>query len=159
MPFVLGRRPSKLRKRASSRDEDRALQGKGAEPEREVYRLALQLSEFGDGKFRIEKTSTPPPDDFDGTPFTFSRWPKTKATKGKDGMFRLVHDFRDADPLAALALETHNLTVDKASRTLDFTPGPMPEKTRKAALFAYCRKCGFPLRWSAISCGIAQEAL
>ena len=76
--------------------------GSGTTPGREVYRITLQLSEFGDGKFRIEKTSHPPADDFQGTPFKLSRWPHTKATKGQDGMFRLVHDFSDPDDLDVL---------------------------------------------------------
>jgi hypothetical protein len=76
--------------------------GEGTAPGKEVYRLTLQLSEYGDGKFRIEKTSNPPPDNFEGTPFALSRWPHTKAKKGKDGVIQLIHDFSDADDLQAL---------------------------------------------------------
>ena len=101
--------------------------GSGTAPGREIYRVTLQLSEFGDGKFRIEKTSEPPADEFQGTPFKLSRWPHTKATKGQDGMFRLVHDFSDPDDLNLLAFQKDNLTIDKASGLAVFTPGPLPE--------------------------------
>jgi hypothetical protein len=125
-------------------------------PSQEVYRLTLQLSDFGDGKFRIEKTSQPPADDFSGTPFKFSNWPHTKATKGKDGMFRLIHDFKDADDLTALALNQHNLTVDKDLGVAVFTPGPLPEGygvSRGATLVGYAKKCRLPIT---LSCDVAR---
>jgi hypothetical protein len=120
--------------------------GNGAAPGREVYRITLQLSEFGDGKFRIEKTSQAPADDFEGTPFKFSRWPKTKATKGKDGLFRLVHDFSDADDLDVLALQKHNATLEKDSGVAVFTPGPIPkDSNRRGAWFNYNKKIHLPM--------------
>jgi hypothetical protein len=82
--------------------------GAGTVAERKVLRVMLQLSEFGDGKIRIEKTSLPPADDSSGTPFKFSNWPRAEATKGKEGMFRLIHDFSDctgAYPCSRLTIE------------------------------------------------------
>jgi hypothetical protein len=121
--------------------------GNGTAPGREVYRFTLQLSEFGDGKFRIEKTSQPPADDFQGTPVKFSRWPHTKATKGQDGMFRLVHDFSDPDDLDVLAYMKHNLTIDKDSGLVVFTPGPLPDgfSMRPGADWFYAKKFHLPI--------------
>jgi hypothetical protein len=121
--------------------------GQGTPPGKEVYRLTLQLSEFGDGKFRIEKTSQPPADDFNGTPYKLSRWPKTKAKKGKDGLFQLVHDFSDADDLGLLAFDKHNLSIDKDSGLLVFTPGPLPENfsMRPGANWFYAKKLRLPM--------------
>ena len=50
---------------------------------RDVIRLTLELSDTGEGKFRIEKTSQPPADDFSGTPFEFSNWPTHEGDEGK----------------------------------------------------------------------------
>lgn len=120
--------------------------GTGTALGREVYRMTLQLSEFGDGKFRIEKTSQPPADDFQGTPFKFSRWPHTKAIKGNDGMFRLVHDFSDADDLEALAFEKHNVAIEKDSGVAVCTPGPIPrDNSRRGAWFNYNKKVRLPM--------------
>ena len=120
--------------------------GSGTAPGREVYRLTLNLSEFGDGKFRIEKTSQPPADDLQGTPFKLSRWPHTKATKGKDGMFRLVHDFSDADDLDVLTYQKHNVAVEKDCGVAVFTPGPIPkDNSRRGAWFCYNKKVRLPM--------------
>lgn len=111
---------------------------------REVFRLTLQLSEFGDGKFRIEKTSQLPVDDFAGQPFTFSRLPQTKATKGQDGMFRLVHDFSSPDDLSVLAMEEKNVTLDK--KVAVFTPKPVPEDRQvRRAILCYAKMFRPPL--------------
>lgn len=124
--------------------------GEGTPPGKEVYRLTLQLSEFGDGKVRLEKTSQPPADDFEGTPYKLSRWPKTKAKKGKDGLFLVVHDFADADDLGLLALDKNNVAVDNTEGTLIFTPGQMPDyyrqfRGKKAASFTYQKRMRLPL--------------
>lgn len=124
--------------------------GEGTPPGKEVYRLTLQLSEYGDGKVRLEKTSQSPADDFEGTPFKFSRWPKTKAKKGKDGLFQVVHDFADADDLGLLALDKNNVAVDNTEGTLIFTPGQMPDyyrqfRGKKAASFTYQKRMRLPL--------------
>ena len=129
--------------------------GEGTAPGREVYRLTLQLSEYGDGKFRIEKTSDAPKDDFEGTPFKLSNWPHTKATKGKDGLFRLVHDFSDADDLDVLASQHINLTIDKDSGTLAFTPKPRPNSDQQEGAFLlYGKRVRLPLT---LACDIVQN--
>jgi hypothetical protein len=122
----------------------------------DVFRMTLQLSEFGDGNFRIEKTSKPPEDDFSGTPFKFSHWPHTKATKGQDGMFRLVHDFKDADELTALTWNKENLTVDKDSGTMIFASQSLPEgyAVKKGAVFCYGKKLRLPIT---VVCDIANQ--
>ena len=123
---------------------------------REVLRLTLQLSDTGDGKFRIEKTSQPPADDFSGTSFKFSSWPHTKATKGKDGTFRLVHDFSDADDLNVLAFDKPlNVTLDKQAGGMVFTSGPLPEgfDAKTGAVFYYGKKLKLPLK---IQCDIVD---
>ena len=116
---------------------------------REVYRLTLQLSEFGDGKIRFEKTSQPPADDFPGTPFKFSNWPHTKATKGQGGMFRLVHDFSDPDDLGVLTLPHErplNVAIDREGGCLLFTPKPSsPQDRMSKASFIYGKKIRLPL--------------
>ena len=120
-------------------------------------RLTLNISEFGDCKFRIERTSQPPADDFQGTPFKLTHWPHTKTTKGKDGMFRLVHDFSDPDDLALLALYPPvNVSIEKDSGGLVFTSGPVPERFgfKKGAAFSYGKKLRLPL---GIQCDIAAE--
>jgi hypothetical protein len=122
--------------------------GSGTAPGREVVRLTLQLSEFGDGKFRIEKTSQPPADDFEGTPFKLSQWPHTKATKGTDGMYRLVHDFADPDDLGVLGYMKHNLTVDTDAGLAVFTPDPLPEGMSsfpRGANLYYAKKLHLPI--------------
>ncbi|MCE5302804.1 MAG: hypothetical protein LLF97_06800 [Planctomycetaceae bacterium] len=132
--------------------------GKGTEPGREVYRLTLQLSEFGDGKFRIEKTSQPPANDFQGTPFNLNRWPKTKATKGKDGMFRLVHDFSDADDLDVLSLfPPVHVTVDKEAGLLVFRTGPLQGngEVKNGATLDYGKK--FRLRNDPLAQAVASR--
>jgi hypothetical protein len=127
--------------------------GKGTESGREVYRLTLQLSAFGDGKIRIEKTSEAPKDDFKGTPFKLSRWPKTKATKGEGGVFRLVHDFSDPDDINVLATQKHNVAIDKDSGWAVFTPGPIPEANRRGAYLNYAKKFLSPMT---VTCDIAK---
>ena len=121
--------------------------GNGTAPGQEVYRITLQLSEFGDGKFRIEKTSQAPADDFEGTPFKLSRWPKTKATKGQDGMFRLVHDFSDADDLNVLSLfPPTNAAIDKEAGLLVFRSGPLQgTDVTTGATIDYGKKIRLPL--------------
>jgi len=126
--------------------------GKGTDPGKEVYRLTLQLSEFGDGKFRIEKTSEPPKDDFKGTPFKLSRWPHTKATKGQDGMFRLIHDLSDPDDLDVLAmsspLEPLNTTLERNLHGLVLSNGPLPDRfgrNSRGAFFGYARSLWLPI--------------
>jgi len=123
--------------------------GKGSDPGREVYRLTLQLSEFGDGKLCIEKTPEPPKDDFKGMPFKFSTWPHTKATKGKDGMFRLVHDFADPDDLGGLALNPPaNVTIERTDGLLVFKSGPLPGggAVKTGAKFEYGKRWRLPLK-------------
>ena len=123
---------------------------------KEVIRLTLQLSDTGNGKFRIEKTSQPPADDFSGTPFEFSTWPHTKATKGNDGTFRLVHDFSDADDSNLLAFDKPlNVTLDKQAGEMVFTPGPLPEgfDAKTGAVFFYGKKLKLPLK---IQCDIVD---
>ena len=123
---------------------------------RDVIRLTLRLSDTGDGKFRIEKTSQPPADEFSGTPFKFSNWPHTNATKGEDGTFRLVHDFSDADDLNVLAFDKPlNVTLDKQASGMVFTPGTLPEgiDSKKGAVFFYGKKLKLPLE---IQCDIVD---
>jgi hypothetical protein len=122
---------------------------------REVHRLTLQISEVGDAILRIEKTSTLPEDAFKGTPFTFSRWPHTKATKGQDGTFHVVHEFRDADEPEALAMqEPLNVSLERDSGVLTFTPSRLPEgyQVKRGAVFPYGKKLRLPLT---IRCDIA----
>ncbi|MCE5302617.1 MAG: PDZ domain-containing protein [Planctomycetaceae bacterium] len=120
--------------------------GEGTAPGKEVYRLTLQLSEFGDGKFRIEKTPNPPSDDFQGTPFNLNRWPKTKAKKGKDGIIQLVHDFSNADDLQVLLSQENNLSIDKDLGILAFAPKPRPNSDQQeAAVALYGKRMRLPL--------------
>jgi hypothetical protein len=117
----------------------------------EVLRLTLQLSDVGDGKFRIEKTAQPAADDLSGTPFNFSTWPHTKATKGKKGVFRLVHDFSDPDDLNVLAFDKPlNVTLDKQAGGMVFTPGP---DAKTGAVFYYGKKWKLPFK---IQCDVAD---
>jgi hypothetical protein len=123
---------------------------------RDVIRLTLELSDTGEGKFRIEKTSQPPADDFPGTPFEFSSLPKTKATKGKEGTFRLAHDFSDADEPSALAFDKPvNVTLNKQAGVMVFTPGPLPQgfDAKTGAVFYYGKKLKLPL---SIRCDIVE---
>jgi hypothetical protein len=131
--------------------------GAGTPPGKEVYRLTIHISEFGDGKLRIEKTSELPKDDFEGTPFKFPHWPKTKATKGKDGIYRLVHDFSDPDDLDVLSLlPPVNVSIKKDSGGLLFRHGGVPGKAegKKNATFCYGKKLRLPLT---IQCDIADS--
>ncbi len=116
---------------------------------KEVLRLTLELSDTGGGKFRIEKTSQPPADDFSGMPFKFSGWPRTKATKGRDGTFRLIHDFTDADEPSVLAFDKPlNVTLDKQTGSMVLTPGPLPAgfDAGSGAVFFYGKKLKPPLK-------------
>ncbi len=111
----------------------------------EVYRFTVQLSEFGDGKIQIEKTAEPPKEDFEGELFTFSTMPHAKAIKGKNGMFRVVHDFSDSNDLKESFFERRNISSDENS--LVFTPGPMEKDNdvKKASKLVYGKKLGLPL--------------
>ncbi len=62
-------------------DAETAVPDEESEDTSKVYRLTLHVSEFGDVKFRVERTSEPPRDDFEGVPFTFSNLPHTQVTK------------------------------------------------------------------------------
>lgn len=120
--------------------------GEGTAPGKEVYRLMLHLSEYGDGQVRLEKTSNPPTDDFEGTPFALSRWPHTKAKKGKDGVIQLVHDFSDADDPQALLSQANNLSIDKDMGILAFAPKPRPNSDQQeAAVALYGKRVRLPL--------------
>ncbi|NLS97493.1 MAG: PDZ domain-containing protein [Planctomycetaceae bacterium] len=112
-----------------------------------VYRLTLSLSEFGDGKFRIEKTSYPAVDDFAGEAFTLSRLPRTKATKGQDGVVRLVHDFSDPDDLSVLALQVKNVSLQRDTKVAVFTPRSEPNDPQgpRRATFPYSKRLRPPL--------------
>ena len=128
----------------------------GTATAREVLRLSLQLSDTGDGKFRIEKTTQPPTDEFSGTPFEFSSWPHTKATKGNDGSFRLSHDFSDADDLNVLAFDKPlNVTLDKQAGGMVFASGSLPTgfDAKTGAVFYYGKKLKLPL---SIQCDIVD---
>jgi hypothetical protein len=125
--------------------------------DREVYRITMQLSEYGDGKVRVEKTSEPPKDDFQGTPFKLSRWPKTKATKGQDGMFRLVHDFSDPDDLASFSCfgKPINVAIDKSIGGLVLKSDPLPKgfQAERGAGFSYGKRLRLPMT---VVCDIAD---
>lgn len=111
---------------------------------RPVLRLTLQLSEFGDGVIRLEKTSEIPADDFVGQPFTFSRLPRTKATKGEDGMFRLIHDFSDPDELDAIASVKAKVAIDKDKGLLVLgAPPPQNSSAQGMATLQYGNGMGF----------------
>jgi hypothetical protein len=115
--------------------------------DRMVYRLTLSLSEFGDGKFRIEKTSYPAVDDFAGEAFTLSRLPRTKATKSQDGMVRLVHDFSDPDDLSVLGLQVKNVSLQRDTKVAVFTPRSEPNDPQgpRRATFPYSKRLRPPL--------------
>lgn len=118
----------------------------------EVCRFTLQVSEVGDAILRIERTSTVPEDTFRGAPLSLSRWPHTKATKGRDGIFRFAHDFRDADDLKTLASgEPPNVSLDRELGVLTFTPGRLPEWAggKLGAGFTYGKRQRLPLSVSA----------
>jgi hypothetical protein len=114
----------------------------------EVCRFTLQISEVGDAVLRIERTSTVPEDNFPGKPLTLSRWPHTKAAKGRDGIFRFVHDFREADDLITLSFqEPQNISLDREVGVLTFTPGRLPSSAegKLGAAFKYGKRQRFPL--------------
>jgi len=118
----------------------------------EVCRFTIQVSEVGDAVLRVERASTVPDDNFPGTPLALSRWPHTKATKGRDGIFRFVHDFRDADDLKTLASgEPPNVSLDRELGVLTFTPGRLPEWAggKLGAGFTYGKRQRLPLSVSA----------
>jgi hypothetical protein len=130
-----------------------AIQATWATEKPAATRLRLEISESGDGKFHMEAASNQP-DDFSGTPFQLNRWPRTKATKGPDELYRLIHDFRDPDDLDVLTGLNHNVKADTSQGVLAFTPGPMPEgwDVRNGAAFNYRKAFVLP---ATISCDIA----
>jgi len=115
--------------------------------DRMVYRLTLSLSEFGDGKFRIERTKFPAVDDFAGEALSLSRLSHTKATKGRDGVVRLVHDFSDPDDLSVLTLQAKNVSLQQDGRVAVFTPRPEPNDRQgpRRATFPYSKRIRPPL--------------
>lgn len=121
--------------------------GSVAKLDRAVYRITLQLSEFGDGMFRVEKTTNPPTDDFSGQAFTFSRLPKTKATKGPDGIFRLVHDFADPDDLSLIGRMVDNVELRRDQKVAVFTPRKVQTRQDglRASSLGYGKRLHFPL--------------
>ena len=112
---------------------------------RPVLRLTLQLSEFGDGTIRLEKTSELPPDDFAGQSFAFSGLPHTKATKGEDGLFRLIHDFSDPDDLSAMTSFTRNAEIDKERGVLEFTPPVGNSQQQSVSTFGHIKALRTPI--------------
>jgi hypothetical protein len=67
-------------------------------------------------------------------------------------MFRLVHDFSDADDLDVLTYQKVNLTIDKDSGLAVLMPGPVPGENGRRASFAYAKKLRPPLT---VTCDVA----
>lgn len=114
---------------------------RGTVDSRQVYRITLTLSESGEGTFQIEKALGEPADDFPGTPIRLARWPHTRATRGEQGMFRLIHDFADPDDLGTISTQHLNVTLPQGSGELTLTPLPMPKgiPIEQGALFMHRR--------------------
>lgn len=76
---------------ATNQMEESPIQGP------EVIRTVIEIDEQGNGKFRLEKTSEPPKDDFGGEKVVMPLLPKTPIKVKPDGLVKMIFDFEDAD--------------------------------------------------------------
>jgi hypothetical protein len=101
-----------------------------------VMRITLHLDGFGNGKVTLSKTTDPPANTLKGEAFQFASMPKAKSTKGLGGVFRIEHDFADADNLDQITMAGQNVKTSPEEKALVFAPGSLDGKP-ELARFGY----------------------
>ncbi len=121
--------------------------------ESEIVRVKLHIDEYGEGSVSISRTKEPLPR-ATGENVTLKSMPKAKATKVTDHVFRIEHDFADADSLKQISSTSEHVEKWTEAKGLMFTPG----KTqwfgdRNAALFHYAYFSRLPIT---LTCDFAR---
>ncbi len=98
--------------------------GNGTEPGREVYRLLLSISEFGDCVLTVEQTTTPTSSaaKFDGESRKLKHLPNAELLKASDGRFSIIHSFDRSDELPSIFNSVHNAELDRSLGAVTFKP-------------------------------------
>jgi hypothetical protein len=98
--------------------------GKGTEPGREVYRLLLSVSEFGDCVLKVEQTTTPISSEakVDGKPQKLKCLPNAEVLRFSDGRFSIIHSFDHSDELPSIFSSAHNAELDRSLGAVTFKP-------------------------------------
>ena len=117
-----------------------------------VVRVTLHIDEFGEGKLSVARTTEPLPP-LRGEAVTLKSMPKAKITKGSGGVYRIEHDFADADDLKQIAMFSGNVEKWSEAKGLVFSPAPLQGFEGKTAAFDHARLFRLPIT---LTCDFAK---
>lgn len=117
-----------------------------------VVRVTLHIDEFGEGKLSVSRTTEPLPPPR-GEAVTLKTMPKAKVTKGTGGVFRIEHDFADADDLKQIAMFSGNVEKWSEAKGLVFSPAALQGFEGKVAAFDHARLFRLPIT---LTCDFAK---